>query len=157
MFYRRYVSTLYRNGIHLNADDKYMTKVIHINSKEAFNREVIMASDTKAVLVDFWADWCAPCKAMNPILDQFAANNPDIKVVKVDTENDGGISQYYDISSIPTMLLFMDRGPRSRIIGAKSYGMLESDVLGTVRKWKKKAGDNVAAKKGLKKLFGLGR
>jgi hypothetical protein len=55
------------------------------------------------------------------------------------------------------MLLFMDRGPRSRIIGAKSYGMLESDVLGIVRKWKKKAGDNVAAKKGLKKLFGPGR
>jgi thioredoxin len=133
-----------------------MTKIIHVNSKEAFNREVILASDTTPVLVDFWADWCAPCKAMNPILDKFAAEHPEIRVVKVDTERDGGISEYYDVSSIPTMMLFMDRGPRTRIMGARSYGYLESDILGLVRKWKKKANANVAEKKGLKKIFGKG-
>ncbi len=133
-----------------------MTKIIHVNSKEAFNREVILASDTTPVLVDFWADWCAPCKAMNPILDKFASEHPEIRVVKVDTERDGGISEYYDVSSIPTMMLFMDRGPRTRIMGARSYGYLESDILGLVRKWKKKANANVAEKKGLKKIFGKG-
>jgi thioredoxin 1 len=116
-----------------------MSNIIHINTKEKFNRDVIMKSDTTAVLVDFWADWCGPCKIMNPILEEFAKNHPEITVVKIDVENDGGISQHYDIASIPTMLLFMDRGPRSRIIGAKSYVSLESDIAGKVKKWKKKS------------------
>lgn len=133
-----------------------MSKIIHVNSKDAFNREVILASDTTPVLVDFWADWCAPCKAMNPILEKFAQEHPEVKVVKVDTERDGGISEHYDVTSIPTMLLFMDRGPRTRIIGARSYGYLESDVTGLVRKWKKKAQSNTAEKKGMKRIFGKG-
>lgn len=133
-----------------------MTKIIHVNSKEAFNREVILASDTIPVLVDFWADWCAPCKAMNPILDKFAADHPEIRVVKVDTERDGGIAEHYNITSIPTMMLFLDRGPKNRIMGARSYGYLESDILGLVRKWNKKGNANAAEKKGLKKIFGKG-
>ena len=116
-----------------------MSKIIHINNKEDFNREVITKSETVPVMVDFWAGWCAPCKAMNPILEEFAENHPEIVVVKVDVEDDEGISTHYDISSIPTILLFMNQGTKNRIIGAKSYSSLESEITSKIKKGEKKS------------------
>lgn len=141
-----------------------MSKIIHINDKDTFNKEVILYSDHSPVLVDFWAEWCGPCKVMNPIFKAFAEKHPEIRVVKVNVEEDGGISQFYDISSIPTMLLFMDRGPRNRIIGAKSFGNLEMEIQKAIERWekqsnkqtKKEDASSVQEKKGLKKIFGRG-
>lgn len=147
----------------LLADIETMTKIIHVSSKDAFNKEVILQSDKQPVLVDFWADWCGPCKAMNPVFKAYAEKHPEIRVVKVDVENDGGIAEHYDISSIPTMMLFMDRGPRNRMIGAKNYGALELEIEKSVERWNKQSGKkaktqepSVQERKGLKKIFGRG-
>ena len=144
-----------------------MSKIIHVSTKAEFNKEVILHSDYEPVLVDFWADWCMPCKAMNPVFEAYAEKHPEIRVVKVDVENDEGISQHYDISSIPTMMLFMDQGPRNRIIGTKSLLNLEAEIGKAVERWNKEvekqlAKDSKASEskpneiKGLKKIFGRG-
>jgi thioredoxin 1 len=69
-----------------------------------FEREVL-ESDAP-VLVDFYASWCGPCKKMAPVLDQFAAETPNVKVVKVDIEEAPRIAKKYDVKSVPTLLVF---------------------------------------------------
>lgn len=77
--------------------------VLAISGNE-FEREVLK-SDTP-VLVDFYAPWCGPCKKMAPVLDQFAAESPHVKVVKVDIDEAPRIAKKYRIDSVPTLLVF---------------------------------------------------
>jgi len=70
-------------------------------------------------LVDFWATWCGPCKAMAPILEQFDSQNDfDASVKKVDVDENQNIAAKYNISSIPTMILFEDGKEIKRVVGA---------------------------------------
>jgi len=77
--------------------------VIHI-SKENFQQEVL-ASD-KPVLVDFWASWCGPCKMLSPIIDEIAQENPQIKVCKINVDEQPELAAQFQIMSIPTMMVF---------------------------------------------------
>lgn len=83
-----------------------------------FEEEVLKSS--QPVLVDFWADWCAPCKALAPTIDELATEYKGrVKVGKVDTDANQALSARYQISSIPTVILFQDGEIREKFVGLR--------------------------------------
>ena len=79
-----------------------------------------------AVIVDFWAEWCGPCHAVSPVLDRIAEERPDeLKVVKVNIDEERGLAEKYGIASIPTMILFRDGEPAAAVSGAHPKGVIE--------------------------------
>ncbi|MBM7368733.1 thioredoxin [Gordonia hydrophobica] len=89
-------------------------------SDSTFTSDVIEASGSKPVLVDFWATWCGPCKMVAPVLEELARDNADkITVAKVDVDQNPVVARDYQIMSIPTMMLFQDGKPVKTIMGAK--------------------------------------
>jgi thioredoxin 1 len=92
-----------------------------------FETEVI-ASD-KPVIVDFWAAWCGPCRAVAPVLDTIAQERADeLRVVKVNIDEEPDLAQRYGVMSIPTILLFKDGEPAAAAIGAQPKSMLEKTL-----------------------------
>jgi len=90
--------------------------VLHI-TKESFDREVL-GSD-KPVLVDFWASWCGPCRMVGPIIDEIAEERSDIKVCKINVDEEPDLAVRYGIMSIPTLLVFKDGEVVRQSLGAK--------------------------------------
>lgn len=84
-------------------------------TKENFEQEVIKAE--KPVLIDFWAAWCGPCKMMGPVIDQIAADHTDIKVGKINIDEQPELAQKYGIMSIPTVVLFEGGNPKETSVG----------------------------------------
>ena len=75
-------------------------------TKDNFKAEVLDYKGT--VLIDFWADWCGPCRMLSPIVDDVAAENPHIKVGKINVDEQQELSSQFGIMSIPTLLVFKD-------------------------------------------------
>src|SRR6266511_746599 len=93
--------------------------------------EEVLQSDTP-VLVDFWAEWCGPCHAVLPILDRIVEErNGDLKLVKVNIDEEQGLAARYGVQSIPTMILFKGGEPAAAAIGAQPKPALEK-ALGLV-------------------------
>ncbi len=76
-----------------------------------------VVSSNKTVLVDFWAEWCGPCKILGPILEEIS-NESDLIIGKLNVDEYPEKSQEYSVQSIPTMVLFRDGNPVHRIVGA---------------------------------------
>jgi thioredoxin 1 len=86
-----------------------------IITKDNFKSEVLDYKGT--VLVDFWADWCGPCRMLSPIVDEVANENPDIKVGKINVDEQQELSAQFGIMSIPTLLVFKNGEKVSESIG----------------------------------------
>ena len=94
-----------------------------ILTNENFEQEVLR-SDVP-VLVDFWATWCGPCRMFAPILSKLAENHPEIKVGKVNVDEEQALAMRYQVMSIPTLLLFKDGQVADQSVGLRDYGSLE--------------------------------
>ena len=94
---------------------------------ETFDAEVLESE--KPVLVDFWAEWCGPCHAVSPVLDRIAEERSDeLKLVKVNIDQQVDLAQRYGVASIPTMILFKDGAPSASVIGAQPKGAIERSL-----------------------------
>ena len=91
-------------------------------SMSNFQSEVLDAK--KTVLVDFYATWCGPCRMISPILEQIASERDDIKIVKVNVDEEGELAAQYGIMSIPTLLVFKNGEVTQRSMGAKPKGQI---------------------------------
>ena len=90
--------------------------ILHVNDNE-FDREVLQDSGT--VLVDFWATWCGPCRMLSPIVDEVAEERTDVKVGKVNVDEQPELASQFGVMSIPTLLVFRDGKLVNQAVGAR--------------------------------------
>ena len=101
--------------------------IIHIN-KSNFHQEVI--SSDKPVLLDFWAPWCGPCRLLAPILDQVAEEREDIKVVKVNVDEEPELAGQFRVYSIPTLAVMKDGQLLHQSAGARPKAQILNMIAG---------------------------
>ena len=89
-------------------------EVVKLTEKN-FEKEVLKAKET--VIVDFYADWCGPCKMQSPILDEIAEENDKVKVCKINVDEEPEITENYNIMSIPTMMVFKNGEKTKEFVG----------------------------------------
>lgn len=84
-------------------------------TEEMYQKEVMETH--KKVVIDFWADWCGPCKMMAPVVETVASENPDVKVFKVNVDDEPRLADAFSISSIPTIVVIKDREIIGSVVG----------------------------------------
>ena len=96
-------------------------------TNETFDEE-IGASDLP-LIVDFWAEWCGPCRMVAPVLEQIASENEGkVRLAKLTVDDAPAVAQRFNIMSIPTLMVFQDGVAKKRIVGAKGKGQLLEDL-----------------------------
>ena len=101
--------------------------VMKINGNN-FEEKILKAQGT--AVVDFWADWCGPCRMFSPIIEQFAAEHPEIAVGKVNVDENPDLGDRYRVMSIPTLLVFRNGEVTASSVGVKPKQALENLVRG---------------------------
>ena len=103
-----------------------MSTAIAQISDDQFDEQVLKSSEP--VLVDFWAEWCGPCKMIAPILSEIATENPGIKIAKLNVDENPDIAMRFNVMSIPTLLVFNQGEVQKRLVGAKGKGQLLQEL-----------------------------
>tara|TARA_R110000782_G_scaffold87299_6_gene169149 strand:- start:455 stop:781 length:327 start_codon:yes stop_codon:yes gene_type:complete len=97
-------------------------KIVHTTDG---NFDADVTNNEKAVLIDFWAEWCGPCKMIAPLLDEVADEYADkLAIVKLNVDENPNTAQKFGIRSIPTLILFKDGAPQAQKLGAMSKSQL---------------------------------
>lgn len=91
-----------------------------------FDAEVL--NNDTAVLVDFWAPWCGPCRQIAPMIEELAAENPSISIGKVNIDENPGVAQKFGINSIPTLLLFKNGEISESFVGVRPKAALQQAI-----------------------------
>jgi thioredoxin 1 len=96
-------------------------------TNETFDEEV--GSSEVPLIVDFWAEWCGPCRMVAPVLEQIASENEGkVRLAKLNVDDAPAVAQRFGIMSIPTLMVFQDGVAKKRIVGAKGKGQLLEDL-----------------------------
>jgi thioredoxin 1 len=98
---------------------------------DSFTAEVLESD--KPVLVDFTAAWCPPCRVMNPILAELAADRDDLRVVSIDTDDNQETAARYGVLGMPTFMLFRGGAPVLTLVGARPRKRLESELASALQ------------------------
>jgi len=101
-----------------------MSNVLHVKTND-FND---LISNNEVVFVDFYATWCGPCKMLAPSIEKLAEEHPEVKVVKVDVDQEPTLAMQFGVQSIPTLITFKKGQPISRKMGFMPYESLESMI-----------------------------
>jgi thioredoxin 1 len=92
----------------------------------SFQADVL--SNPKPVLVDFWAEWCGPCRMVSPILDEIASEHSEIEIVKLNVDEEPQLAMQYGVTGIPLMAVFKDGQLVKQMVGAKPKAAILSDL-----------------------------
>ena len=104
-----------------------MAEGVLILSDSTFDEE-LLSSETP-ILVDFWAEWCGPCKQIAPVVEEIAAEESSrLRVGKLNVDDNPEVARRFEVMSIPTLILFKDGAPQARIVGAKGKKQLLEDI-----------------------------
>jgi thioredoxin 1 len=104
-----------------------MSATVNTVSDATFDE--LVGSASEPVLVDFWAEWCGPCKMVAPILDEIASEQAGkLQVAKLNVDDNPDIARRFGVMSIPTMIVFKDGEEAARFVGAKGKGQLLQDL-----------------------------
>lgn len=89
------------------------------------NFEELVTKNEGTVLLDFWANWCGPCRMMGPVVDEIAQSRSDVLVGKVNVDEEGELAQRFNVLSIPTFIVFKQGKEVSRVMGSRPRASLE--------------------------------
>ena len=123
------ISSIYlnnRNKVEISNEEESGMKIMKVTSSN-FEEEVL--NSDKTVLIDFYADWCGPCKMFSPIVESVATENENIKVVKIDVDNEQDLAIKYQVMSIPTTVVIKNGQEVNRAVGMMS----KSDLIEMVK------------------------